>query len=184
MSEQLREPDPIDWSKYNDGGGSGKALPPKGEYLLQTTKVERGQTGEGYLQYTIDAKVIDPGQPWDGFETRFNRFNTKVWPGKEACGLADYCRSHGITATLNTNADYDQAVPATQGRTFRAGLDWEAYDNATQFRLKGMENFPSDPGGRKQSIIEHPTTKQKLFANVRIKYPISAVKATLTPLSR
>jgi hypothetical protein len=175
MSEQqLREPDPLKWNEYKDGG-AGKPLPPKGEYNLITTKVEKGSTREGYLQYTIDAKVQAPGQPFDGFETRFNRFNTKKWDGREACGLGDYCRAHGINRELNTNADYEAAVNATQGRPFRAMLDWEIYDSATSYSLKGEDNFPQVNGVR-QTSIKHPTTGEKLFANVRIKYPISALK--------
>jgi len=172
-TQTIRPPDPIQWDKYSDGG-AGKVLPPKGEYTLTPTKLEVGRTSEGYLQVIVDVTVTDPGKPWDGFLSRFNRFNTKKWPNREGNGLGDYLRAHGIAGPLETDAQYEAAAQATLNRPFRGVLDWEIYDSATGFKLKGYENFPTDAQGQKVSRVNNNGTTH--FANVRVKYPVSALK--------
>jgi hypothetical protein len=171
MTETIRPPDPVQWDKYSDGG-SGKPLPPKGEYTLIPTKVEIGRTKEGYLQATVDVTVQAPGTPFDGYLSRFNRFNTKNWPGKATSGAADYLAAHGITGQ-QTDQEYEQALVATLNRPFTGMLDWEIYDSATGYNLRGYDNFPTNADGQKVSRVQH--NGQTLFANVRIKYAKSAV---------
>jgi hypothetical protein len=170
-TENVRPPDPVAWDKYSDGG-AGKPLPPKGEYTLVASKVELGRTNEGYLQATVDVTVQAPGTPHDGYLSRFNRFNTKNWPGKTTSGAADYLSAFGITG-CSTDQEYEQAIQATLNRPFRAVLDWEIYDSATSYKLKGYDNFPTNTEGQKVSRVTH--NGQTLFANVRIKYTISAI---------
>lgn len=182
MTDNIKPPDPIDWSSYEDGGG-GKPLPPKGEYTLEvsavTTTAQDGtllRSRDGYLQPVVDLKVVAPGQPHDGFLSRFNRFSTRKWPNKNASGIADYLRGFGFTGPFNTDQDYAAAMQATLGRRVQAMLDWEIYDSASGFSLKGMESFPTDKDGNKLSKIRH--NNQDLYANVRVKYVVSAVKKT------
>jgi hypothetical protein len=170
--DNVRPPDPVQWDKYADSG-AGKPMPPKGEYTLLPTKLEVGRTKEGYLQLTIDATITDPGKPWDGFLTRFNRFNTKNWPGKTTSGAADYLAGHGISGA-STDAEYEQLALATLNRPFVASCDWEIYDSATSYSLKGYDNFPTNDKGEKVSRVVH--NGQTLFANTRIKFVKSAVK--------
>jgi hypothetical protein len=172
MTDNVRPPDPVQWDKYADGG-SGKPMPPKGEYTLIPTKIEIGRTNQGYLQIMVDATVAAPGTPHDGFLTRFNRFNTKNWPGKATSGAADYLAGHGISG-LGTDAEYEQAAMATTGRPFTAVLDWEIYDTASGYSLKGYDNFPTNASGEKVSRVVH--NGQTLFANARIKFVRSALK--------
>ncbi len=174
MNETIQGPDPTDWEKVHSDRGAGKKLPPKGEYTFVIDKVELGRTGKGYLQMTVDAKVLAPGTPYDGFLTRFNRFNTQNWPGKKSSGAAELVSGIGVTG-LTTDAEYQQVALALPGKAISGGLDWEAYDNATGFSLRKMENFPQLPDGSYQAYVEH--NGQKVWANARIKYVKSAKAA-------
>lgn len=176
----IMAPDPIEWGTYEDGG-SGKPLPPSGEYELIVDSVTvRDQEGKllrsrkGYLQPVIDVKVVDPGKPHDGFLSKFNRFNTQKWSNRNGNPLADYLRGFGMTGPFTTDEEYANAALATKGRTLRATLDWEIYDSASSFSLKGMENFPLGAKGERLSKVRN--NGQDHFANVRIKFVRSAVK--------
>lgn len=182
MNDQIvKAPDPVDWSSYEDGG-TGKPLPPGGlEYELEVMEVQtKGQDGllsrarSGYFQPVIDVKVIAPGQPHDGFLSRFNRFNTQKWTKRNGNPLADYLRGFGMTGPFGTDEEYASAALATKGRRLRATLDWEIYDSASGFSLKGMENFPVDAQGKRLTKVTNKGTEH--YANVRIKFVKSAVQ--------
>jgi hypothetical protein len=181
MTDQIvKAPDPVDWSAYEDGG-SGKPLPPGGlEYDLEVVEVKtRNEDGSlmrsrsGYLQPIVDVKVIAPGQAYNEFLSRFNRFNTQKWKNRNGNPLADFLRGFGMTGPFNTDEDYAAAATATKGRRLRATLDWEIYDSATSYSLKGMEAFPMKDGKRMSKVTHNG---QDLFANVRIKFVKSLVK--------
>lgn len=179
MTDQvIKAPDPVDWSTYEDGG-SGKPLPPAGEYQLEVVEVKtKGDDGKllrsrsGYLQPIVDVKVIAPGQPYNEFLSRFNRFNTQKWKNRNGNPLADFLRGFGMTGPFGTDEEYAAAASATKGRRLTATLDWEIYDSATSFSLKGMDSFP-EKDGKRQSKVTH--NGQEHFANVRIKFVKSAV---------
>jgi uncharacterized protein YaiE (UPF0345 family) len=181
MSDQvIKAPDPVDWSAYEDGG-SGKPLPPAGEYQLEVVEVQtKGQDGKplrskaGYLQPIIDVKVIAPGQPYNEFLSRFNRFNTQKWKNRNGNPLADYLRGFGLPGPFTTDDEYMNAAQATKGRRLTATLDWEIYDSASGFSLKGMDSFPTDANGNRVSKVKNGGTEH--FANVRIKFVKSIVK--------
>jgi hypothetical protein len=136
----VKPPDKVDHSYQ---GNVVKPLPPGNEeYLLQTTKVEIGSTKDGYLMGIIDAKVIAPGKPFDGVETRFNRVTTKNWPSKPINGATEYLRSAGMKTTPQDNPGYTAALKSTVGKTFKAVLDWEAFNQEHSVSLKGMDAFP------------------------------------------
>lgn len=170
---EARQADPVDWTNYDDGG-AGKPLPPKGEYELETVTVKKERNKQGYLQMVADVKVIAPGQPFDGYLSRFNNFNTQKWPNRNGNGLADYLRGHGMAGPFNTDEEYEAAAMATVGRRFRGGVDWRVYDSATGFTVAKYEDFPTDASGRKATKVEH--NSQTFFANVKVKYVVSQVK--------
>jgi len=166
----VRPPDPIDWNSYDDGG-SGKELPPKGDYQMVIEKVsitDDDRTREGYLCAVVDAKIVDPGKPWDGFLTRFNRFSTKKWSTRNANPLADYLRGFGAKGPFVTDDDYRQAAMATVKQACRALCDWEIYDSASGFAIRGYDEFPTSADGKKLSVVQHGD--QKLYANVRMRF--------------
>lgn len=163
----IRQPDPIDWTNYDDGG-SGKELPPKGDYTILISGIEQDRTNEGYLQAIVEAKVVDPGKPWDGYLTRYNRFSTKKWPNRNANPLADYLRGFGAKGPFLTDADYINAMQATLNQQAVGHLDWELYDSASGERIRGMENFPTGPDGKKLTMVTRG--ENKLYANVRVRY--------------
>lgn len=164
---------PPDKADYSYGGGVSKPLPPKGEYLFRTTKVELGRTNSGHLQAVIDAVIVAPGTPADGFETRFNRVNTKNWPNKPINGAAEYLRSIGAKTTPQTDAEYEAALKASVNSQFRGILDWEAYDSNLGVNLKGMGSFPLNTPDAK-GVLPAP----KLPANTPLPYVMAGAGGT------
>jgi hypothetical protein len=167
----LREPDPLEWDEYQDGGGGTKiVLPTKGAYaLLPTNPPDFSKpTKEGYLQ-----AELTPGMPFDGYEVRFTRVNTKKWPKRNGNGLADYLRSHGYQGACRTNAEYQQVAEGLTNHPAHGVLDWEVYCKVCKHTLKGQEHFPKDAEGKSVQYINCPvcSTKEtpvRLWANVRV----------------
>lgn len=175
----MREPDPVDWSKYQDGG-SGKPLPPDGEYLLEVVDISvKNEDGtlrtsrEGYFQPQYDVKVIAPGTPHDGYLSKFNKANTKKWARREGSPLGDYLRGFGIAGPFTTNEQYAAACLQTKGRRLTASLQWQAYNSGNGVNLKGMENFPIEDGKRLTRIVKGSDT---VFANAKVQFVKSALK--------
>lgn len=174
---QLREPDPIDFDRQTTGTTTVRPkMPPQGEYSLLPVGCEWGADRSGYLMGTMTFRVIDPNQPHDNYEMRYQRVSTKKWPSRESSSILDYLKAHGITARPSTNAEYQALVSSTLNRPFRAVVDWRAYDKASQETVKGMEQFPKRADGSFQPWI---TAKgggdTKVFANVEVKFYKDAV---------
>jgi hypothetical protein len=170
----IKPPDPIDWNNYDDRG-TGKPLPPKGEYQLIPVAIDtKRRTKEGYFQATVDFKVVAPGQPFDGYLSRFNRFSTKKWrEDANSNPAADYLRGFGMKGPFGSDAEYEKAIMATLNRPAKGLADWEIYDSATGFSLKRYEDFPTDDKGNKLTMVEKD--KKKHFANVKVRYLVSTV---------
>lgn len=175
----VKAPDPVDWSKYQDGG-AGKPLPPDGEYALEVVAVNTTaddnttllRSREGYFQPTYDVKVIAPGAPHDGYLSRFNRANTKKWAKREGCPLGDLLRGAALKGPFTTDAEYQAAVKSLQGRRINATMQWEIYDSSSGFQLSGMDSFPLVDGVRQTKVIKDGNT---FYANAKVRFVKSAL---------
>ncbi len=175
----MRQPDPVDYDKQTTGATTRPRMPVTGEYTLLTTSIEwldregrPATTKAGYKQATLTFKVIDPGQPHDNYEMRYQRINTQKWPGKESNSMLDYLRAHGIQERPQTNEDYEALINTTLNRPFRAMVDWRAYDKATAKAFKTMTAFPKrdDGNGYQPWILAEGGGDTKIFANAEVKY--------------
>lgn len=181
----VKPPDKVDYSYQ---GNIVKPLPPGGEeYMLQTTGIDFDSTSDGYLRAKIHAKVIAPGKPYDGSETKFNLVSTKNWPNRPINSAAEYLRSTGAKVQPQDNASYTNALKATVGSRFRAVLDWEAYNAEHGVNLKGMTSFPRNTKGSDGNLLaprmaegeavpfimvaskKEPGKTEKVYANARIR---------------
>ena len=179
---ELKPPDPIDWDDTGSKGGSFK-LVPKGEYTLVAREMpEKGATREGYLQFKFKTLyIVAPGTPYDSQEVRYTNVNTKNWPNRKGSSFSDFLLAAGIAFRPTTNEEYEAAIAATLNVPFRARLDWEAVckEGNYHYRLKGMENFPTDAEGAKISSFNCPECAKigrevRLFGNAIVKSFLAA----------
>lgn len=179
----LRPPDPVDFDKQTTGSGSTRPkMPPQGEFTLLTVDIAadpnepKNRSKEGYFQPVLTYKVVDPGQPHDNYEMRYQRLSTKKWPNKESNSALDYLRAHGIDARPTTDAEYASLILQTLNRPFRAMVDWRAYDSATQEKRNGMTSFPQRADGSYQPwFTATGGGDTKVFANAEVKFFKTAV---------
>lgn len=197
----LKEPERMDWDNYHEGstwmrppvpvGPDGKFL----TYTGQVKGVDFDATDEGELVILADPIVlVQNNSDVDGYEIRFTRASTRKFQknGKplDASMAGNLLRSAGVQAKPQRNAEYIAAAKAIVGRKLTFSLDWRAYDEDTQERIVGYENFPDDPErpGQKKVIMNagdmvqltdnrgnpdgppKPLTADVLFANARVRF--------------
>ena len=204
----LREPDRTDWDNYNVGGSyqaPPPALGPDGQpivYYGVAEVIKEIEPDNELLNYQLDPiKLVRSGQQ-DGKTLRFTRASLKPFEknGQSMKGnptkLGNYLRACGVQAKPQTNSEWRAAIEATKGRPFGFTVDWEAYNTATQERVKGFLSFPEDPErpGQRKSILKrgdvvtlrdakgnvtgtHEVQSDVLFANARVRYFVDATRA-------
>lgn len=129
----------------------GFTLPPAGEYTLQAPSEfpssAFGKTQEGNLSIQIDPKVV--GSEHDGFQVKFARVSAKQFlrDGKKASQAGDYLRAAGVKTRITSMDDLVTAVEGTANRTYKAYLDWRAYNKNNGFSVEGMTRFTPDGKG-------------------------------------
>lgn len=200
----LREPEVADWDSFGKSTYQPPppAVGPDGNpiiYFAQATDISLSDPDDGYLNYTIDAKIVRSGAPADGTRVRIWA-SAKPFMKKDASGtlvpvkgnpnkLANYLRALGLSVKPQTNSEYAAAVKATPGKPFPFVLDWEAKNKDTGEKVSGYLNFPDDPDrpGHKKSILRagdvvtdrdnkgnitgtRVVSSEVLFANPRFKY--------------
>jgi hypothetical protein len=179
---------PVDTIQVGEGYADAKEstfqLPKKGEYVLTAPEsfppAAFGATKEGNLSVQIDPTIAGPTN--DGFTVRFTKVSAKPFQrgGVTVSQAGDYLRACGFSGQLASAQDVADAIEATAGSTYRAILDWRAYNSKTGFSLEGMERFPKNADGTYQSWVNDPTgldengNPQRVRANVIIKRFIAA----------
>lgn len=203
--QNLKEPDQIDWDKY-ESGGKWTAPPPAvgadGKPIIYYGTVPVlaaeafGVTKEGYRQWVLDPIKLVKSGSFDGYTIRFTRVSVKPFMGKDgkvknASSVGNLFRAVGLTAKPQKNTEYDAAIKLTAGKTAAFTIDWEAHNKDTDERIKGYDNFPDDPDrpGQKKAILKAGDTyrdaesgetrtvqAEVLFANARLKWFVDQKK--------
>lgn len=195
-----REPEQMDWDKYNPGskyhppppaiGPDGKAIKYFGE-VVGDIQVETDDNS--FLQWILDPiKIVRSGNGADGYLLRFTRVSTKKYEKdgkkKEASRAGDFLKACQIAQKPQRNADYHTAIMSTAKgkKIFPFVIDWEAKNKETGEKVKGYLLFPLDPErpGQRKSILKrgdvltNGTTVQSevLFANARLRYFIDPTR--------
>lgn len=184
--------DPIDYEKYQDGGGSGKSFapPPEGRYAAKapifkdngTDTIDEsnsfGRTAAGYLKLNIDGVTLVDG-PNPGYTIRYQTLSSKKYAAREGSQVLDFLRACGIAAKPKTDAELRAACKMASGRAFQFQLVWEGYNKDTQenYTFADMEVDPVDPSKRLSYKIDPYDSSKKWFANGKVRYFVSAIKA-------
>ena len=151
-------------------------LPPKGTYILRApdgfTDSSFSPTKAGDLAAQIDPTIVanvDGTTVGEGLTVRFVKVSSKGFKrgDKTASQVGDYLAACGYKGTLRTPDDIVTAVEATAGTTYKAKLDWRAYNKRTGWSLEGMERFPKKEDGTYSSVIVDPAEVGKLDENGR-----------------
>lgn len=156
--QKLREPDPVDWDSYEDGGKKFVPLAPEGIYTVAESGPPTLEiTDDGYLTYVLSPlKIVDEG-PGKGQEIRYTRISTKQWPGRNASSMGDYLRAKGIKLQGKpTNEMYQQAVMAATNLPFQINASWKGRCPACKNYFKRAEVYPTREDGTKQSYMDCP----------------------------
>ncbi len=195
-----REPEQMDWDKYNPGsnykapppvqGPDGKAIRYFGE-VAGDISVETDDNG--FLRWLLDPiKIVRSGNGADGYLLRFTRISTKKFEknGKkvEASSVGNYLKACQIQQKPQKNADYHAAVMSTAKgkKIFPFTIEWEARNKETGEEVKGYTKFPLDPErpGQRKSILKRgdmltdgtQVQSEVLFANARLRYFIDPTR--------
>lgn len=151
----LQASEPVDMSAV---APKGRSFPQRGVYTLRVPDLDPdftfGATAANYLSATIDPEIVDG--PHAGYTVRFQKFSAKTFNetdrdtgetrktsqiGRLIAGCGDYRPLSGEPAEIAA------AVLDQSGKTFRALLDWRAYNKRTGEAVEGMDNFPKDASG-------------------------------------
>lgn len=157
----LKPVEPLNLSNYADVKERTFQLPKAGRHTLQApptfppTAFSRTKTS-GALAARIDPKIL--GGDNDGFEVRYASVFATTYKrdGQTVSSAGDYLRACGYDGTLETEQDIADAIEGTAGTTYDARLDWEARNNRTGFKVRGMKNFPKLADGNYQPWVEDP----------------------------
>lgn len=183
--------DPIDFEKYQDGGGSGKdyAPPAEGRYIgkapifkddgtdIISESNSFGRTNAGYLKLNVDGITLVDGKP--GYTIRYQTLSAKKYAAREGSQVLDFLRACGIAAKPKTDQELRAACKMASGRNFTFQLVWEAYNKDTQenYSIADMEIDPMDASKRLSYKIDPYDSSKKWFANGKVRYFVSAIKA-------
>lgn len=121
-----------------------------------------GTTQAGYRSVEIDPTIVGPENA--GYQVRFQKLSAKTFKETDkntgavrtTSQVARFLAACGVQGTLATDDDLINAVMSTQGKEFRAVLDWRAYNKRTGQEVEGMKNFPTFANGDPQPWIEDP----------------------------
>jgi hypothetical protein len=173
----------LDGSTYPVAKESTFQLPPKGEYTLlapsEFPPAAFGRTKGGSLQIQVDPSIVEPTN--EGYTVRFVKISAKTFDrgGKPASQVGDYLVANGFRGTITSEQELADAVEATAGNTYKAKLDWRAYNKRTGWSVEGMERFPKREDGTHQPWITDPSEigktddegrQLKVFANVVVPF--------------
>jgi hypothetical protein len=188
----LREPDPVEWDSYDEGGGKFKPLAPEGIYTVVEVAQPTIGSRDGYLSFTLaNLKIVDEG-PGKDQEIRFADISTKKWPNRNGSSMGDYLRAHGVVLQGKpTNDDYKAAVGAVNGRPFKVSVVWNGRCPVCATYFRKADSYPTKDDGTKQSFMDCPNgckdpsgvlneatgevRASRVFANLKVGWFVSAV---------
>jgi hypothetical protein len=166
----------LDATIYPDAKEKEFQLAPKGIYNLRAPEsfpdAVFGKTKNGDLSVQIDPTIADGS--FAGNTIRFQKISAKTFDraGKPASQVADYLRACGWRGTIGSPDDAANAVEATAGCTFRAKVDWRAYNKRNpSFVVQGMEKFPKRADGSYQPWVIDPA-EMDVEASKKAGHPI------------
>lgn len=186
----LKAVEPLDLENYVVNRKAKFQLPAKGTYTVQAPESFPAEaftrSNSGALGIDISPTIVGPTN--DGFKIRYQRVYSTTWTdkksGKTVSGIGNYLAANGVKGRFTNEQDLANAVEATAGRTYQVILDWKARKGT--WELVGMENFPSNPDGTKQSYVladgqngrphevDETGEPKRIFANLDIVYFIPA----------
>lgn len=170
--------DPIDMDSYEEGGKSFVALPPEGKYWGQApifTDESFQLTKENYRKVIIDPITIVNSDVGNGYQIRFSSLSAKKYSNRNGSQVLDFLRACGISAPITSDAELQAYVKACSGKSFQFALVWEGYDKLDKDReIRGQEAFVVD-GVQQNFIYSDVDPTQKVWANGKVKFYISAV---------
>ena len=190
----LREPEQMDWDKFNTAGGKYQAPPEpftadgktKNVFTAQLPKdlgseERRLQTQEGYRKFEVGPLTLAKnGNGIDGQQIRYYSVSVKKFRSRKTGEPMDLSQAAlllkgaGVAQKPQTNADYEKAIAQASGRTVQITLDWVARNKDTGEKVEGAHLFPIDPEtGRRKAILSKGdkltdgtvVTSEVLFAN-------------------
>lgn len=175
----LKEFDIIDFDNYSDGGGKNYAPPEPGRYYGQVpliTDANFGSTNAGYLKFKLDPITIVNSPEGNGYQIKFTSLSAKKYSNREGSQIMDFLRACGVAARPSSNAELMALLKSTSGKIFQFELTWRGYDKATDTEFK-LDDFQiDDVTGKRQTLLEEPINKAKVYANGTVRYFVSAVK--------
>jgi hypothetical protein len=149
----VKSTQPLDIPIYK--AGAPKPFPLAGRYTVRApesfTKESFTQAkSSGALVARVDPTIV--GGQYDGYQIRGVRVSAKPYvdrkSGKETSQMAKYVSACGQEGEFPGDAQAQaDAVERTANTIYEAVVDWEIDDNASGFKLRGMENFPKDANG-------------------------------------
>lgn len=164
----------VDFENYKDAA-EFPAPVPRGEYTLMQDGPPADFTSNapGQLTAVLHHKIVS-GE-YDGRKVMYDRVSTKTFErdGARVSQAADYLRAIGSSDRPRTPAEWGTFFTASEGKTWKAVLDWEGsctpcreaatvrgpVDSAERkkWTLKGESRFPMAPsGGRQYSGVTCP----------------------------
>lgn len=175
--------DTMDLDMYTETTKSPFRLPPAGRYTLQAPETIPSEafsvSGAGALVARVDSRIVGPTS--EGFEIRYQRVSAAPFKNEPGTSwMLRYLKACGTTGKITNAQELADAVAATAGRSYDAELDWVAEHRATNFKVSGMRNFPSDGNGGFQSWIAHPTEKGEDGQPLRVRANLT-VKRYIAP---
>jgi len=196
----LREPDQMDWDAH-DKGNTYQPPPPAldadGNPIIYQAQLPTdmgastrlGVNRNGFRQFACGpVRFVKNGPGVDGYEIRFFDVSVEKYKSKstgepiELSGASKLLRGAGIKAKPQKNAEWEQAIKLTSGKTIPVVIDWYAKDRETGQVIRGYENFPLDPDrpGRRKAILKagdvlpngEKVTSEVMFANAVVRYVV------------
>lgn len=196
MTENLKEPSPIDWENHNPQSRYTPPPPAKdasGAYIPYSAKLPAnmrdpkrlGVTDEGLRSFELGPLTIDIGGGKKA-EIRFYTVNVRKFKNSKTgeemnvSSASKALRSAGFAGKPNSNRDYDAAFASIGGKNLTVTIEWRAKNRDTGEEIDGYDNFPDDPQrpGFKNPVVRRGETlpdgrvveSEILFANARVRY--------------
>lgn len=159
----------LDSTVYKDALGF-KPFPVKGEYDLQAPEtITFGRTKAGSLSAQIDSTIV--GGEHEGTQIKFQKVSAKTFlrSGAKVSQMGDYLRACGVRSRFSDEQALADAVESTVNTTYKAVVDWRAYNSRTGFAVEGMERFPQDENGNYLPFYPDPVEKDENGNPVRLR---------------
>jgi len=159
---------------------------PNGELVRHTVRTGTGENAKAYAFTALEARIIDPGAPFDNFVV-FDRFVSTLPARNGGVPIVRIltCLGVQLPARINAKILLDAFFNAVASEPeLRIETEWEGsvskedadklyaagVDKKKFPRVYGMRKFPQDSKGNPipEIVVDSPIGKLELRANVRI----------------